>query len=183
MTMRATPNPFLRNAILFGLAAIAVYLVMLNATLATITDMTGLAAFDMRPGGYGAAEAHELLTALGEIGRRYYLTRQIPLDLAYPALLALTLISITRIPYGHGPLPKTGKIAVATSIGFALADYLENLGIAAMLWQGPGISDNLVLATSAASVTKAALTSIAIPCALLVVIRAGYHARFRSGSA
>ena len=67
--------------------------------------------------------------------------------------------------------------------GFDTYGEIIVLGIAALLWQGPGISDNLVLATSTATVTKAALTSIAIPCALLVVIRAGYQARFRSGSA
>jgi hypothetical protein len=36
-----------------------------------------------------AAEIHG---ALGEDGRRYYLTRQLPLDAVYPGLLALTLV-------------------------------------------------------------------------------------------
>jgi hypothetical protein len=48
------------------------------------------------PMGYDESYARHLLDRLGEQGRRYYLTRQIPLDAIYPALLAIWLIALWR---------------------------------------------------------------------------------------
>ena len=68
-------------------AALSVYALMMLITLARLLEMSGgIPVFDMMPAGYDNEYALSLLTALGSDGRNYYLWRQIPLDLIYPAL-------------------------------------------------------------------------------------------------
>lgn len=121
------------QAVLLGFAAIAIYLIMIYGTLAHIEALSGLRPFDIRPGGYSPVEANTLLDALGASGRRFYLTRQIPLDLAYPALMALTLISLLRWLESRGTDHRLVQIGIWLSLGAAIADYLENAGICIMI--------------------------------------------------
>ena len=79
--------------LLFWGAAILVYFLMVFGTLADIEQITGVRAFDMRPTGYSYADALALISALEDEGRRIYLMRQIPLDMVYPALLAISSAS------------------------------------------------------------------------------------------
>ena len=46
--------------------------------------------FDMSPAGYSYDEAMMLLQSLGQEGRNAYLTVQIPIDLVYPGLFAIS---------------------------------------------------------------------------------------------
>ncbi len=158
---------FGRQAALFGLAAAGVYLLMVFGTLAHIEAVSGLRPFDMRPGGYSAELAHSLIEALGSSGRRYYLTRQIPLDLVYPALMALTLISMFKWLGSRQVSPKLVRIGIWFSIAAAIADYLENAGICLMILSWPEISPNTVLAASVASILKSGLTTTAVVIVLL----------------
>lgn len=149
------------TAALCGLTAVGIYLFMIQVTLAHIQTVSGMVPFDMRPFGYSPDEAARLLTALEETGRAYYLTRQIPLDIVYPALLALTLIS-ANVWFGSS-LPNKNIIRAGAvfSIAAAVADYSENLGISMMLLGWPNLPDTLVLASSIASSLKAFLTTVA----------------------
>lgn len=149
-----------KAAILFGLGAMMIYLVMVLGTLRYLTDLAVMLPFDLRPTGYSQADAAVLLEALGDAGRHYYLMRQLPLDTLYPALLALTLISTLRWHAAKfGPTLMT-RIGVPLAILAASFDYLENLGIGLMLLVGA--DPTLVQATSAATMLKSALTSAAI---------------------
>lgn len=168
MTTRKAPRRYGTAAIVLCLAGASIYALMINVTLAHIEAVSNQVPFDMRPFGYGPLEAGRLLDALGEEGRMYYLTRQIPLDTLYPALLAVTLVSAflfcgLRLP-GSG-LVRTG---IALSLGAALFDYIENLGIASMILRWPDLSHGVVHATSAASIVKSGLTTAAMAVALLV---------------
>lgn len=96
MKTTITTKRYGRQAALFGLAATGIYLSMIYGSLTHLEGLSGQRPFDMRPGGYTFSQAHSLLDALGVSGRGFYLTRQIPLDLIYPALLALTLVSSLR---------------------------------------------------------------------------------------
>jgi hypothetical protein len=117
--------------------------------------------FDMRPFGYSPEEAARLLAALEDTGRAYYLTRQIPLDIAYPALLALTLIS-ANIWFGSSlPNKRIIHFGAVLSVIAAVADYCENLGISMMLLGWPQLPDTLVHASSIASSLKAFSTTMA----------------------
>lgn len=154
--------------LIFGLAATAIYMLMISVTLAEIEAVSGEVPFDMRPLGYGPQEAKQLLDALGEEGRRYYLTRQIPLDTIYPALLAVTLISTicwlgSRLP--HSAIARGG---IAFSFGAALFDYLENLGVIAMILSWPNLPHQLVYAASSASIAKSGSTVAAVSTTIVL---------------
>lgn len=158
-----------RQAALFGLVAAGVYLVMIFVTLAHIETLSSLRPFDMRPGGYSAEVADSLINNLGSHGRRYYLTRQIPLDLVYPSLMALTLVSLLKWLGSRDVSHKLVRIGIWFSIAAAVADYLENAGICLMILSWPEISTNTVLAASVASIAKSALTTAAVLTVLIAV--------------
>ncbi|MEP2980278.1 MAG: hypothetical protein ABJO86_12380 [Lentilitoribacter sp.] len=162
MTQINSTRKYGRLAFVFGLAATCIYLVMINITLDYIETLTGLLPFDMRPGGYSPDQAYALLNALGADGNRYYLTRQIPLDIIYPVLMALTLVSIFKWLGAKNISQMLTKIGVWLSIGAAVADYLENAGIVVMILNWPEPQIYLVHAASTASIAKAGLTTLAV---------------------
>jgi hypothetical protein len=157
-------------AIIGAILAASVYLAMASFTLAHLEVVSGLVPFDMRPFGYSPTEAASLLDALGVVGRRYYLTRQIPLDILYPALLALTLSSVFFWFGERMPNRRIVHFGVALSVGSALFDYIENLGIVAMILSWPDVSGPLVYATSTATITKSVITTVAV----ILVLLAGF---------
>jgi hypothetical protein len=170
MTQINSTRQYGRLAFVFGLAAISIYLVMINITLEYIETLTGLVPFDMRPGGYSHEQAYALLNALGVDGNQYYLTRQIPLDLMYPALMALTLVSILKWLEAKHVSRMLTKVGVWLSIGAAIADYLENAGISMMILNSPEPPLYLVHAASAASIAKAGLTTLAVLSVIIGLI-------------
>lgn len=151
-----------RAAVGLGIVGAALYLAMTGITLAHLEAVSGHAPFDMRPFGYGPREAAALLGALGDDGRAYYLTRQIPLDMVYPAILALTLtlaITWVRRTVPGDWITRTGVILAISAAAF---DYAENVGTAAMILSWPDLPDALVRAASTATVAKSAATSAAV---------------------
>jgi hypothetical protein len=71
---------------------LGVYLVIVLWSLPRIAaEAGGIVPFDMRPAGYSLDDAKGFLTALSDSGRAFYLGTQHLLDLAYPALLGVTL--------------------------------------------------------------------------------------------
>jgi hypothetical protein len=156
------------SAVFFGLIGTLIYLLMINVTLAQIESIAGQLPFDMRPFGYGPTDAISLLGALGVDGRGYYLTHQIPLDTLYPAMLALTLIAAMCWFGQRIPNSKLVGLGIILSVGAALCDYAENLGIMAMILSWPDVSIPLVYAASTATIFKSALTSLAALLALLI---------------
>lgn len=170
MTTHNAARRFGMAAIAFFLAGASIYALMINVTLAHIETVSSHVPFDMRPFGYDPSEARALLDALGEDGRIYYLTRQIPLDTVYPALLAMALVSALRFFASHMPGSGLVRAGIALSVGAALFDYAENLGIVAMILRWPGVSDAVVHAASVASIAKSGLTTAAVATALLVAV-------------
>lgn len=169
MATRDTRRNGLR-ALIFGAAAAVLYLIMVRGTLAHLGAMTGMVPFDLRPAGYTAEEARGLLDALGEDGRRYYLTRQIPLDLFYPGLLAISLISALRWVAARVPLRLLTGLGIALSLGAALADYLENVGVALMLLRWPDLPRALVESANLATLSKTLLTSLAVAVVIAALV-------------
>lgn len=158
---------------------LADYLVMVLWSIPRISgEASGLAVFDMRPGGYSFDEAKAFLAALSPEGAAFYANVQHRLDAAYPALLALTLgWSILRLaPAGWGVW--RGLLA-ATAIPGMVFDYRENLDVAAMLRLGPGgVTPEMVETASLHSQIKAASTSISMAVLLILLAMWGYR-RFR----
>lgn len=162
MTKSISTNQYGQLAAVFGIAAFGIYVAMIGITLNHIEMLAGLRPFDMRPGGYSTEQAQTLLDALGVEGRQYYLTRQIPLDLLYPALMALTLISALKWLEWQGINGLLSKVGIWFSAGAGIADYVENAGICIMLLSWPELPNNVVQATSGASIAKAGLTTLAV---------------------
>jgi len=162
----------------FGGIGALIYVLMISVTLAQIEVVSGQVPFDMRPLGYNPQDAAALLEGLGDAGRRYYLSRQIPLDTAYPAVLALFLVSLMHWFGQWMPTRHLIRIGITISIGAALCDYSENLGIIAMIMRWPDLSVPLVYASSVATVAKSFLTTAAVTIAILIGAMAARH-RFR----
>ncbi|MGV6803196.1 MAG: hypothetical protein ACWA49_03250 [Ruegeria sp.] len=151
-----------------GLIATVIYVLMISVTLAHIETVSGQVPFDMRPLGYSPKDAATLLEALGAEGREYYLRYQISLDTLYPAMLALTLIATFSWFGRHMSGSKLVRSGIILSVGCALLDYFENIGIAAMIWSWPEVSIALVYAASTATIVKSALTTLAVLLVLLI---------------
>jgi hypothetical protein len=151
-----------------ALLATSVYVAMVSVTLAHLEFISGQVPFDMRPFGYGPSDAATLLDALGADGRRYYLSRQIPLDTLYPALLALTLSSTICWSGRRMPDRRIVHLGVAFAVGSALFDYIENLGIVAMIHGWPDVSASFVYAASIATIAKSVMTTLAVMLVLAI---------------
>ena len=164
-----------RTIFVLFLITMTVYVVMLTITIPKLMMFSeGKEILDMMPGGYDTAYVRELMTALSEEGRSYYLTKQLPLDFFYPALFAVTYSLIFMFF-----LRKIGKHQTARRV-FAflpviagLADYIENICIIALLKAFPNISADLVLSSSIASVVKASSTTIYFFALTILIIALG----------
>lgn len=137
---------------IFFAASGAVYLLMLFWSIPTISAAAGgLAPFDMRPIGYSVEEARAFLSALSEDGRQFYLSVQLRLDLIYPALLGLMLITGYQRVF---PAPWSTVFSVV-ALTMVSADYLENYMVATMLREGAASSElNMVSLASLFTVSK-----------------------------
>lgn len=151
-----------------GLIAASIYALMIGVTLAHIEVVSGHVPFDMRPFGYDPTDATAILDALGVDGRDYYLSRQIALDTIYPAMLALTMVAAICWLGQRIPNKKLVRFGIAFSVGGAVFDYIENLGIVAMIWSWPEVSVPLVYAASSATILKSVSTTLAVILVLLM---------------
>ncbi|WP_375748087.1 hypothetical protein [Vibrio sp. HN007] len=117
--------------------------------------------FDMSPAGYSYTEAIELLQTLGLEGRRAYLTVQLPIDLVYPLMFAISYsLLITWVLKQF--LPKQSKWFLVAFIPMlaGLFDYFENAVVASMLHVFPDVSEMLVASASSFTIVKSGLTTI-----------------------
>jgi hypothetical protein len=140
----------------------AVYVFMLTVTIPkTMGFSNGMKLLDMMPTGYDLNYVSELFNSLGEIGRRTYLTNQIPVDMIYPLLFGLTyslLLAFFLKKLNKLNVPFTYLCLLPIIAG--IADYLENFGIIAMLKSYPELTETAVKTTSSFSVIKSISTSV-----------------------
>ncbi|KEO56433.1 hypothetical protein [Thioclava pacifica] len=164
--MRRAQVAFVLLAALTG----AVYLAMTLVTLPHLREAAGgLAPFDLRPGGYSAAQARAFLDALDAPARQYYLSVQQRLDLVFPALEAVTLIFAFRAL-------ATGWLAVGLSVMAGLGavfDYLENHAVAALL-RADTVTDDMIVRASGWTVLKSVAVTLSLTALALLTLRAVY---------
>lgn len=171
MGQAKAPLYFRKALIYLGISA-AIYLLMVTVTLTHLRDLTDMQPFDLRFKGYSHEAAQALLEALGNDGRSYYLKRQIPLDVLYPALLALTLINWMRWLNAMTPCSVLLRAGIAISVIGMLADYAENIGIATMLLIHPALPQALVSVASAMTQVKSVATTLAVMALIgMIVVR------------
>ena len=122
------------------------------AELESITGGVGVLDMEIL---YSPEQAYAFLAAMGEAGRTFDLTHIIPLDLFVPLFYALFLSTfITWLL--HKWLPAESgwhRLNVIPVIG-ALFDYVENLGIIAMLLAWPVEMYSVAQITMAATLLK-----------------------------
>jgi hypothetical protein len=153
------PSGFLVAALLA--ASGLLWAVMFFGTLAHLERLAdGLTPFDIRPKGYSYTEARAFLEAIGEQGRRYYVSPELVIDTVYPPLYALSralALWWLTIPgrVREVPLPLKVRYAlIAVPILMASLDLFENACIAMMLWTWPDLSHGLVEVSSLATQVK-----------------------------
>ncbi len=134
----------------------------------------GLELLDLKLNGYNLEYVHELFSTLGIQGRDLYLYLQIPVDMFYPGMFALTYCLIM----GYF-LKRTNKfdtpsfyLCYLPIIG-GLTDYVENFGFISMLKTYPDITESTVRFFNTFSMIKMVTVSISlIMIALLIMILA-----------
>lgn len=121
----------------------------------------GLPILDMMPKGYNMEYVKNLFDALGQQGREAYLNYQIPLDMIYPALFAISYCLVLGFFLNKLDKLKTPFLFLCL-LPFAAGamDYAENIGIISMLRDYPSISSNTVTITSCFSLLKCICTTI-----------------------
>ena len=152
-----------------------VYIFMLTVTIPrTMNFSNGIKLLDMMPTGYDLNYVNELFSALGENGRQIYLRNQIPVDMIYPLLFALSyalLLAYFLKKLNKLKVPFTYLCLLPVLTG--IADYLENFGIINLLNNYPDLSDTAVQATSTFSLIKSISTSAFFVVLIVILIGLG----------
>lgn len=152
-----------------------VYVIMLAVTIPkTMAFSEGMKLLDMKPTGYDYAYVNELFKALGENGQKIYLTNQIPVDMIYPLLFAISYCLL--MAYLLKKLSKLNTPYIYLCILPVIAgvsDYCENIGIITMLKNYPSFTETTVSLTSTFSVIKSISTSIFFIAIILILILLG----------
>jgi len=161
----------------FGLFILTnlVYAFMLLVTIPnTMKFSKGMQLLDMMPTGYDLDYVNKLFITLGENGRHFYLTNQIPVDMVYPLLFGLTysiLLAyfLNKINKLKSPFSYLSLLPIIAGI----ADYLENIGIITMLKSYPDFTETAVNTTRLFSVIKSISTSIFFIILIVIIILLG----------
>ena len=152
-----------------------IYVIMVAYTIPKVMEYAGgMKLLDMMPGGYDFKYVNSLFSALGSEGRHAYLWHQIPFDLVYPALFALSYCLLLAYFLKKLKTPK-GSLFYLCYVPFigGTSDYLENIGIITLLRRFPEISEQTVQLTSVASVIKSSATTVYFVVFLLVLAVVG----------
>ena len=151
---------------------------MLTVTIPkTMGFSNGMKLLDMMPTGYDLNYVSQLFNSLGEIGRETYLNYQIPVDMIYPLLFGLTyclLLAYFLKKINKLNTPYTYLCLIPIIAG--ITDYLENLGIIAMLKSYPDLTEIAVKTNSSFSVLKSISTSVFFIVLTIVLIILGFKA-------
>lgn len=152
-----------------------VYAFMLIVTIPkTMSFANGMKLLDMMPAGYDFNYVNRLFTALGDNGRETYLTNQIPVDMIYPFLFGVSYAVVMAYF-----LNKTNKLNTPfiylclLPIIAGIADYIENIGIIAMLNNYPNFTETTVNTISTFSIIKSISTSVFFIALVVVLILVG----------
>ena len=163
-----------RKVLILFIVTNIIYLLMLEITIPDVMAFSGgMKLLDMMPAGYSPTYVNSLLNALGEEGRHAYLFSQIPLDMVYPFLFAITYCLVIAFF-----LNKLNKLQspywyfCLLPIFAGIFDYFENFGIITILNAYPNNSMFLSRITNVFSVLKSVFTSVFF---ILLIITLGFY--------
>ena len=148
---------------------------MLTVTIPKVMGFAnGMTLLDMMQTGYDLDYVNNLFSALGDIGRKAYLTNQIPVDMFYPFLFGLTyclLLAYFLNKLNKLNVPYTYLCLLPIIVG--LADYVENFGIIAMLKSYPELTEATVNTISVFTVIKSISTSLYFVILIITILLLG----------
>ena len=131
----------------------AVYVSMVVWTGPKITyEAGGAMPFDTRLFGYNEAQARIFLGALSDEGRDFYLGVQQRVDMVFPVLFALVMGIAIFWLYAEKSRAMRVALLLLPALG-ALADYVENARVAALL-RSESPAAAMIAAASQATVLK-----------------------------
>ncbi|MCM4151004.1 hypothetical protein DHD05_05310 [Arenibacter sp. N53] len=149
-----------------------VYVFMLAVTIPkTMGFSKGLKLLDMMPGGYNSEYIKTLFGNLGEVGRSVYLYQQIPVDMIYPGLFAISYCLV--MGYFLQKLQKLDTVyfyLTLLPIVAGIADYLENFGIITMLNSYPEVSQLSMGLTNTFTIVKSMATTIYFVALIITMV-------------
>lgn len=152
-----------------------VYAIMMIITIPKIMAFSnGMKLLDMMPTGYDSEYVYSLFEALGENGRHAYLHTQLPVDMIYPFLFAISYC----LMIGYF-LKKINKFDSAIfylcflPVIAGIADYLENFAIIKMLDNYPDLSQSLLKASNYFSIVKSMTTTTFFTALIIILLMLG----------
>jgi hypothetical protein len=159
------------------LIAQAVYFYMIFVTIPEVSAYAdGLQLLDVKPFGYDVQYVETLMEKLGPEGRMAYKSRQIPPDMIYPLLFAISMALLMAYVLKK-TVAEESLIFLVCLIPFFAAglDYIENFGILHILNEYPAIDAAQVMALSQVTIWKSLLTTlvflILIPAVIIWFIK------------
>lgn len=172
-----------KNVLLFLIPSLVIYFSMLLYTIPMVKQYaSGMELFDLSPTGYSYEYSMKLLEILGDKGRDTYLYIQLPLDLIYPALFAISSCLLLAWVFSKGKVSAPAMYYLCMIPMFAgLLDYLENIHIFLMITNYPDISENQVAISSLMTVGKSVLTTIFFALLIVGLIKWG-QIKYRSSN-
>lgn len=176
--MNKNENSIIQKATLpkaaFFTALFAVFYFLINysgvgvAGLLKITDGANILDFEF---GYNQEEAYQMLTALGTDGIAFYLTKILPLDFPFPFVYMLCFAGWIALLIKCITHKAWYKFLLLIPLLTMLFDWMENVGIIAMINGYPELPVWAVLFASIAGMFKTAFTiGNIIVIGLLVII-------------
>ena len=130
---------------IFFIITTSLYAYLMLVTVPALKAMAGgMDILDVPPF-YDATYIQELLRRLGEEGRHFYLYRQIPVDMIYPGLFAITYYQLIHFFLEKLNQKKLLFLSYFPIIG-GISDYSENFSTITMLTHYP---ENLWIETLA----------------------------------
>jgi hypothetical protein len=162
-----------KKVLMFLVPALGVYLTMLSYSIPRVLEYSGgMKILDLIPTGYNTEYAQKLFETLGETGRDIYLFQQIPLDMIYPGLFAVSFSLLLAFLFKKA-FSATSKIQnlVVVPVFAGLFDYLENIGIIIMLTSYPDFYAWVVSVTNIFSISKSLLTTLVFALNIISLVR------------
>lgn len=157
--------------LLFFIISSSLYFLMLFVTIPHLHKITnGIKILDMMPAGYDFQYVIQLMEALGETGRHYYLFTQIPIDLVFPFFFAISnCIIMAWFLKKIGKLDTFWYLVCYLPLFAGFFDYAENISMISLLNNYPEIEGNSVLVSNAFSVLKSSFTTVALSTLLVIL--------------
>jgi hypothetical protein len=156
----AVHNASWKKTVLFAALFIAFYAVINFsgigvAGLLNISNGANILDFEF---GFTYEKASDMLTALGVEGRDFYLSKIVPLDFPFPFSYMLFYCGVIALAIKNISPKRTLGYLLLIPVLAMLCDWIENIGIIAMLNNYPSLSEWSVSLASIFGIMKTVFT-------------------------